>query len=67
MMHKKECVAFLAGVAVTKAVTFAVLGANNVLPLKVWFFTLTPELNSALFLFWTIAAVFFIYYTWFKK
>lgn len=67
MNYKKDLAKFFSGVAVSKVVTFAALGMSDLLPLNVWFYTLTPTLNFIFLLGWGAIGLFLIYYAWFKK
>ena len=67
MNRKKELAKFFSGVAVSKVVTFIALGTSNLLPLNIWFYTLTPQLNFIFLLFWGVVGILLIYYAWFKK
>jgi hypothetical protein len=67
MNKHKDFAKFLSGFAANKIFTLAVLGASNVLPITVFGFTLTPQINFWILLGWGAVMIFCIYYAWFKK
>jgi len=66
-MHKKDLAKFFSGVAVTEVVGHALFAASNVLPLQFFGFTVSSTYNLVILIMWSIAAIFFIHYAWFKK
>lgn len=67
MNRKKELAKFFAGIATNEVINHAVLGASNWLPLNVFGFTLTSEINFWILLAWIAVMLFLIYYAWLKK
>lgn len=66
-MHKKDLAKFFSGIAVAKVGFHGALAMSNVLPLQLLGFTITPNYNFWIIIFWVVAAAFLIHYAWFKK
>jgi hypothetical protein len=66
-MNKKELAKFFSGFAVSKVGFHAAFAVSNVLPFKLIGFTVTPNYNFWITIFWAAVAAFLIHYAWFRK
>lgn len=66
-MNKKDIAKFFAGAFMWETIVHIAIGVNNLAPITVFGFTITPELNTPLIIFPAVVTVFLVYYAWFKK
>lgn len=66
-MNLKEVAKFLSGFIAHEAISHSLLAGSGLLPLKIFGFTVTPEYNAIITIFWWVVFVGIMYYAWFKK
>ncbi|HED37042.1 MAG TPA: hypothetical protein ENI76_02175 [Ignavibacteria bacterium] len=66
-MNKKDIAKFLAGAFAWETMVHVTIEANNLAPITIFGFTITPQLNTPLIIFPAITTAILVYYAWFKK
>jgi hypothetical protein len=64
MNSKKEVAKFLAGAAAWEGLTHLILAFTDLLPLRIWGFTLTPVLNIIWIVFIGAVTITLAWYAW---
>jgi hypothetical protein len=68
-LNSKDVAKFFAGMVTHEMIGHAILGtwASHLLPMKLGFFTFTPELNIAAMVGWGLVLIALVHYAWFRE